>query len=472
MNATLMRQMAVVLFAGVFAVFAGLASSVLPWWLVLPVFLLPVLVASGWRWPMVALVVVLLAVLGVLPVIKNKLVDAMVLAFMSLMVIVGLNDIPLVVKRYYKLFGWLAAFTLWVVLSAAYGHLYQRHFTAYIYTETSIVLHWLMFFAVALLARDERSAGTVLRIIIGLAVVLCLVSLAQSLFALRLNFSGESRVEVLDEASGGISGIKRSLVPGVPLVLFTFFLSLVTILRGNGRSWVWWPILMVTVLALFVSFGRALWAVTAVMSLLAAAMAGRRALGRFVVVGGLMALMLVAVLSVAKPEVLEGIINRMTSVRYEGGASSSLGWRLTENYFAIPQIKQNLLMGLGLGAEYKPRLIELQYFTEQTHYIHNGYLYVMLKMGLTGMLFYLGLYLGLLRLCLEGRLFSRDEACAPRIAAAAVLLGVLLLNVTQPELFTSVTITSLATLIPVAYQARMRRAGEPDASARAVPHVG
>lgn len=456
MNAIMLKQIGVVLIAGSFAALAGLASAILPWWLVAPVFLLPMLAAAGWRWPLLALVVVLLAVLGVLPVVKNKLVDLLIVAFLALMFLVRMHDLPRIIARYRAQLLMMGALMLCALLSAAYGHLYQRHFTAYVYSETSIILHWLMFLGVALLAHDEHAAEKVLHAIIGLAMVLCLVALAQSFFALRLNFSGESRVEVLDEASGGISAIKRSLVPGVPLVLFSYFLSLQALLRGSGRRWAWGMVWLVTSMALFVSFGRALWAVTALLSIVAAAMVGRKALLRFVLLAVVIGTMLVAILAVVQPDVLTGIVNRMTSLRNEGGASTSLGWRLTENYFAVPQIMSNLWIGLGLGAEYKPRFVELRYFSEQTRYIHNGYLYVLLKMGVIGLILYLSFYWTLLRSCLAGRLFLREEH-APRAAALLVLVAVLLLNFTQPEFFASVTITAMATLMPVALQARLWR---------------
>ncbi|MCC7545217.1 MAG: O-antigen ligase family protein [Aquabacterium sp.] len=456
MNETLLKQIGVWLIAGAFATLVGLASAILPWWLVVPVFLLPMLVAAGWRWPLMAFVFVLLAALGVLPVVKNKLVDLLLVAFLGLMIVVRLHDLPRIMARYRPQLFMMAVLMLCALLSAAYGHLYQRHFTAYVYGETSIILHWLMFLGVALLAHDEKDAEKVLQVIIGLAMVLCLVALAQSFFALRLNFSGESRVEVLDEASGGISAIKRSLVPGVPLVLFSYFLSLQALLRGSGRRWAWGIVWLITSLALFVSFGRALWAVTALLSVAAAAMIGRRALLRFILLSGVIGASLAALLAVLQPDVLTGIVNRMTSVRNEGGASTSLGWRLTENYFAIPQIMNSPWIGLGLGAEYKPRFVELRYFSEQTHYIHNGYLYVLLKMGVVGLLLYLAFYWTLLRACIAERFFLREEY-APRAATLLVLVAVLLLNFTQPEFFASVTITAMATLIPVAHQARLWR---------------
>ena len=459
MNTTMLRQFGLIMIAGSFATLAGLASAILPWWLVTAVFLFPMMVSAGWRWPSLSLVVVLLAVLGVLPVVKNKMVDLLIVAFIGLMLLVRMHDIPKIMVRYRSQFRLLGALLLYTLLSATYAHMYQRHFTAYIYSESSIILHWVMFLGVALLIDDEESANKTLKMIIGLSLLLCFVALAQSIFSLKLSFSGESRVEILDEASGGISAIKRSLVPGVPLVLFSYFLSLLALLRNSGRRWVWILIMLMTLLALFVSFGRALWAVTALLSIIAAAMTGRKALFKFLFLTAIIGAFAATMLAVFQPDVLAGIVNRMTSVKNEGGTSTSLGWRLTENYFAIPQIMENIWIGLGLGAEYKPRLVELRYFSEQTHYIHNGYLYVLLKMGVVGFLIYISFYWSLLKLCWSERLLL-SERFAPRAALFLVLAAVLLLNFTQPEFFASVTITSLATLIPVAHQARLwRRSG-------------
>ena len=100
MNETLLKQIGVWLIAGAFATLVGLASAILPWWLVVPVFLLPMLVAAGWRWPLMAFVFVLLAALGVLPVVKNKLVDLLLVAFLGLMIVVRLHDLPRIMARY------------------------------------------------------------------------------------------------------------------------------------------------------------------------------------------------------------------------------------------------------------------------------------------------------------------------------------------------------------------------------------
>lgn len=446
-------QVGVVLSGLLLALLAGLSSTVLPWWLVVTVFVLPVAVGVAWRWPLVGVVVVLLGVLGVLPTFSGKLPIALVLSFSAFMLLNKWHRIKMVLHDYRSIWLMLLGLMVWSAFSALYSRHYQQTYTAYIVMETASLMHWLLLIATVLVAHDERSANNMLRVVVGLAVVLCLMSLAQSLFGLRLGFSGESRVELLDEASGGLSGVARSLVPGMPLVLFTYFVALLAISQKARMRWLWGVVLLVTMGAIFVSFGRALWAFTGLMSLLSVAFVGRRAFMRFamllVIGGGL----LLTILFLAKPEVIEAAVNRVLSVFGEGGSSSSLGWRLTENYFAIPKIYDHLWMGLGLGAEYKPRLTELKQFSEQTHYIHNGYLYILLKMGVIGLLVYAALYLRFLAICIQRFEFRRAEF-TPRVAAAAVLMMTLLLNFTQPELMTGATIGCLTVLIPLAQRAR------------------
>lgn len=440
--------------AGLFlSLLVGLASTVLPWWLIVPVFLLPVAVMVGWKWPVLGLLFVLLAVLGLLPTFSGRLPFVLMIAFIGFMVLNKWQYIHSSFQEYRKVWIMLACMVVWCGLSVVYGRSYQRNFSAYIFMETTTLAFWLLLIATVLVAHDERSANILLRAVVGLAVVLCFISLAQSLFGLGLSFSGESRVEILDESSGGMAGVARSLVPGMPLVLFSYFLALLSISRGAKMTWLWCIVLFATMGAIFVSFGRALWAITSLMSLIAVAMVGRRAFMRFVLVAAIGGGVLFAILSATKPTVIEAIANRVLSVFEEGSSHSSLGWRVTENYFAIPKILSHLWMGLGLGAEYKPRLIDLRLFSEQTHYIHNGYLYILLKLGVVGFLIYGALYFRLLAVCFKDFKFRHIEY-TPRVAVASVLLMTLMLNFTQPELMTTGSITCLTVLIPLAHRAR------------------
>jgi len=435
------------------ALIAGLASTIMPWWLVLPFFLLFVAVAASWKWPVIALIFVLLAVLGVIPGFSGKINDVLTVSLMLFVILNKWGYIRPLAREYISTWPVLLIFMGWCVFSIIYGYYFRMNFKAYVYSEAADIMHWLFLACTILLMHDEKNANSTMKVIVSVAVILCCLSLAQSLFGLRLTFSGGSRVELLDGAEGGMAGVARSIVPGLPFVEFSYFLALLSISRRSTLRWWWWCILLITLAAIFVSFGRALWAYSFIMSIVTIALVGRKAFFRFfvsLVVGGAL---LFGTLSIFKPAVIDSVGNRILSVFNEGRSTSSLGWRLTENYFAVPQIESHLFAGLGLGAEYKPRLIDLKLFTEQTHYIHNGYLYVLLKLGVVGLILYGICYYRFLLICFRDFKFRLPEY-TPRVAVAAVLMINVLLNFTQPELLSGATIMCLTVLIPLAHKAR------------------
>lgn len=434
---------------------AGLLAPVLPWWLSLVFFAPPFLIALGWHWPTFAVLGTLLVVYGVVPLGRPKAIDLVVALFILFIAVVRRQYIAEVLGRFKSLWLLLGLFLVYVAFATAYSKGVRLNPTDYIYAEMASMLYWLALFPAALIARDEKSAEVLLKTLVVVAVIICAVSVAQSLLGMRLLFSGDNRVAEMDAASGGISGIARSTVPGTPLVVFSFLLAVATLSRRAGTTWVWVVVLMLTGAALFVSFGRALWAMTFVGSFLVAALSGWRAFLRMLVFSTIFIALAVAVAYLVKPDLITGVVNRILSVRAEGGTQSSFGWRITENSYAIPHILRNLWLGIGLGAEYKPRLVDIRAFSEQTRYIHNGYLYVLLKMGIVGLAAYLLMVLHLLYRCFQGgRLL--EPAYTARAALGVLLLMTLALNVTQPELFAGPTIISLAVLAPVVLSTRLK----------------
>ena len=72
---------------------------------------------------------------------------------------------------------------------------------------------------------------------------------------------------------------------------------------------------------------------------------------------------------------------------------SSLQYRYVENKYAYSQIGLHPVIGLGLGANYRPwdHRIDAGATVSQinAYYIHNGHLWIMLKTGLIGYLFFM-----------------------------------------------------------------------------------
>jgi O-antigen ligase len=309
--------------------------------------------------------------------------------------------------------------------------------------------YWLILIPIVLIANDRKKAVYTLYALFAVSVLLSVVAVLQSAFGLRLNFSGLSGVAELSSEDGGIAGLLRSMLPGVLIVIFTFVLAVIKLVTRAKNSYLWWILCLLNTMALFVTFGRGVWAMTVLTTILAAALVGKNALVRLIFIGGFFATIFISIAFVARPDFVIGAFDRILSVQTElSGKGTSYAWRVQENHFAKIAMQNNPIMGIGLGGEYKPRLIDMRAFAGQTFYIHNGYYYVTLKLGLIGLVFYMANYLNIIRLCwINQRTPGVDRI--PQMALIAVFTGTLILNVTQPEFMQGPSIASLASLSAV-----------------------
>ena len=432
----------------------GLLLPYLPWWLPVGLGLAPVVAVVVWVWPSAGLVFLLMLIFGIIPSPNQKLTDLATLMYCVYIFMRRWSDVGQMIRDHKRQILSLMILAVCVLFSAIYGYFYNANFRPYVYNETMVLMYWMLFPATALLVVRIDSANEIFRAVVGLAVLFAVLAVTQSILRVNLNFSTGSRLEGLDAASGGMAGLARSIVPGTLIILFAFYCSLATILRREGRTRLWVFVLLITICALFVNFGRGLWAVTFIGTFIIAMLMGWRFTVRLFLVCVCAGILLISALTVLKPEVLSAVVHRVTSIKSEGGINTSFGWRLTENQFAWTKIRANPALGIGLGGEYKPRLIPNALFTEQTRYIHNGYLYILLKMGVIGLLLVLCNHVLLVHSLARGRVF-RESGTAPRLAAIGLLVAVLLLSFTQPEIFSPSAMAAMAVLIPIALRVRI-----------------
>ena len=71
--------------------------------------------------------------------------------------------------------------------------------------------------------------------------------------------------------------------------------------------------------------------------------------------------------------------------------SSSLEDRYLENRYAIKQIERHLILGIGLGNDYRPEVPGIR--QNLTYYVHNAYLWILIDTGLPGFLFFFWFYI-------------------------------------------------------------------------------
>lgn len=428
------------------AIIAGLFSAMLPWWLALLLFAPPLIIWVGGKWPLLGLVVALLAGYGFFP-IGLLMSDMTVIGFVVFMLVMQRRYVASSLSAYTKVWWPLAALLLWGLWSVVYGYFYRGNYLNYVYHDSISVAYWLLMIPILLIAKNEEKAKGALYALIAVSILLSCVALAQSIFNLRLNFSGLGKVGALTNEEGGIAGLARSSIPGILLLIFTFVVAFLRLATPNSSHKLFWTFLLVMSMAgIFVTFGRTSWSVTVFCAFVAAWMSGRVVFTRFMLTGSVVLVIMLLVFSILMPDLMVGIAKRFLSIGDEFGAKgSSLRWRLLENEFARMAILNNPVMGIGLGGEYKPRLVDMRVFGSQTFYIHNGYFYVLMKMGLVGFVLYSAHYFNMLK-------HSWTKRQEPGLvgdcqkAMFSLFVGTMILSYAQPEFMQGPSIASLASI--------------------------
>ena len=415
--------------------------------------LLEIFIICVWFFPELALLVPLLCSLEGIPEITVKMACGITIILFAYVLARRHSDIKTAYATHRRQFLSIGIMLMVAMMSSFCGYFYWHNFKGYVFTESQIFVYWLLFPASAILVVSERSTKILYWSLICFGVLFAIIAMVLSVTGWNFSFSEDARREVLDSASGGIAGIRRSIVPGVQLTLFAFYNAVAAIIRDERRRWLWICVGLICLAGIFVNFGRALWVVAFVSVVFMAAISGRRALRNFAVYGGLFILVSVTAVYIFKPTVLQAVADRIGSVSREGGLNSSLGWRFIEDEYALPKIAAHPFFGIGLGGEYKPRLVALEAFTEQTRYIHNAYLGILLKMGVVGLFFILGNFI-LLMLSVIRPSRLRESGRSPQLALAAILISSLILSVTQPELFSRTTYAIVGVLTPVVLRLR------------------
>jgi O-antigen ligase len=264
-----------------------------------------------------------------------------------------------------------------------------------------IVTYYLTFFTVTNLVREDCQLRLLLRGLLLLATIVAAAMVAQ--FVL-----GESvpvlpgRVETLFTQGKNYRGITRILPPGLSLVLVTFVTATITLVLGrfrpiNALRFIQWGLLG---LAVVLTFLRSYWvAVSIVLFLLAYLVRGQDR--QRLIVGGLLVMSLAAIVllpifyepeSQAAKLVSASLARLGTLGSNKTLGESSLQFRYVENEYALQQVAAHALIGLGLGARYRPWDPRLDWKNRDGSgfdgraFLHNGHLWILVKSGLLGYL--------------------------------------------------------------------------------------
>lgn len=414
------------------AVSLGLLAVVLPWELLFALvlaMLYPVVVFTA---PWIAFTVYIVAAF-LAPGFKSS--DALTLVSLGLFGLRWFLDgrptvLPRLLTRPYFLF--LSS----IAASAILGLVIYRHPIPMVYADGRGFIAWLWLPLLYSLAINTRNGIQKLaRVFVFVAAMIACVALVQYFTGLQLVAAG--RVADLDATSGSVTRVQMH---GFLFVSVAIVWALVALIEAPRRALWLLPFMIILLAALYANFGRGLWFWTGLALMLSAFVAGRKRGQAIALVLFFASVFGLAGLSFVKPKVFENIIERVESVRDEGGARTSYGWRKLENSDALPHIFRNPILGLGLGAEYRRWINEVAKFDQHTRYVHNSFIFIALK---TGLLSLLSLMAILLTAWWKGWKGTRSEDVpqrALRVAAVASLAPLLGLSITQPELVTPMSV--------------------------------
>jgi O-antigen ligase len=151
--------------------------------------------------------------------------------------------------------------------------------------------------------------------------------------------------------------------------------------------------------------------------------------------------MILSVLMTVQPaqfaRAIQPLTSRLASLGQDPLREGSLQWRVIETNYALEQIVRHPVFGIGLGKPYRPPMITESgtntYTGWASTYIENGYLYILVTMGLVGLLPFLwlcGVYL--FRVFRHQHEIQDDGLRAIYIGFGLAFLGMMACNITTP----------------------------------------
>jgi len=308
-----------------------------------------------------------------------------------------------------------------------------------------VVTQWLAFFAVIGLVRDGRSLN---RLMVGLWLLsgALLIGVIFPSFFSDLPLMSISDV-ALETAGRSFDGVTRIYMAGDRLlyVMIPVALASIAMAQEGGKLWRF-AALGGLLFWLSRSYQRNYW-LTIALSCLAllvmiSAQERLRLMKRLTPALGV-TLVVLAVLLTVQPgqigrQVYASAVRLGSMLEDPSRTDSSMQWRDMENYYAVRQIAQHPLFGLGMASAYRPPLeVEAEtndFGTWSYKYMHNAYLWIAVMMGSVGLLPFLWLCAAYLLRTLRHMHEIRDERFrSAYIGFGAAFAGMLVSNWVAPH---------------------------------------
>ncbi len=254
------------------------------------------------------------------------------------------------------------------------------------------------------------------------------------------------RVEVL-KTDGEAQGVTRVLPPGQTLIFFSFTISLSDYIFGDKSNRSIFKIVSMLLIGfgVLITFNRSFWTgvVLAVLFLLGLSGFRKLLIGSMMFAVFMSSIIVFAMLT-PNLQISKAITTRaLTIINPEDTMKeSSLQGRAVESAMAKKRIAQSPILGLGLGSEWRRKM---HAYDTRTRYMHNGYYYILTKMGFVGFFFYLILICAIGFNFLRNRsLINASELDVHAKGCIAFLFAIILVNFVNPVFFQKFSIPLIA----------------------------
>jgi hypothetical protein len=426
------------------ALLFGYAAAILPWWFIVGVSMMPILVIAGAAWQLATLifgfVLVFEAIPGrFVPSAGSFRIYELIILYLGATVMLRSLLARTSVLQPMGPFRWALLYLLFCVMTSA---VYVRFFApnAFLVTELRGYVMWLSLPLLCIIIKGERERKAVAVFCIAAGAIVAFYTTIQSVFGIKIL---TDRVELLDTTD---VDVVRSLAGGATyLMVLTLFWSINSLIQSS-RVWLRLVQIVFGLVAgagLAVSFGRGVW-VASICGFLLAALINRGVRGMIVsaVLGAVSVAAVLSVLGLVQPRMTDAVIDRAMSTSTEFSSGGSFGWRITEMALAFEEIEERPLTGVGIGGDYKKRGSEIGGFDDETRYIHNAYVGYMVKMGVHAVLFQVAFVTMFFVIAWrKRRLVSRADM--PLYSAVVGAFSVpVITSFTQPEWFTGAGIST------------------------------
>ncbi len=282
-----------------------------------------------------------------------------------------------IIKGKSELFIFL--FLLFGFISIIIGNIYESDIFKGI-REWMLFFPYLLYFPLRDYIVDVRRLRTILWIVLVIASLIALMSIVRYYTALGF-------AQYLFEIWG-----KRQVMEE-PLYMSSVIIGISLLAAGGKPRWLLFAIIVINIVSLAFTFSRGYWVATAAGIGLILLLSDWKVKRRIVLWGSMILCSIIAVILLVFPNLFnaisEGILLRLTSIGY---GDISFQSRLIESRTVVNLFFQSPIIGYGFGSLYSYYDLISQHHAV-TWYIHNGYFFLLFKVGILGSALYFLFYI-------------------------------------------------------------------------------